>query len=72
VFSEGGPRVASSLIAQGLADEVMLFTSPKPFGREGVPALAQAARAQLEDAARFHRQHDGWIGNDHFEIFERV
>ena len=72
VFSEGGPRVASSLIAQGLADEVMLFTSPKPFGREGVPALAQAARAQLEDAALFHKRHDGWIGNDHFEIFERV
>jgi len=72
VFSEGGPRVAGSLIAQGLADEIMLFTSPKPFGREGVPALAQAARAQLANAALFHKQHDGLIGVDRFEIFERI
>ena len=72
VFSEGGPRVASSLIAQGLADNVVIFTSPKPFAREGVPALAQAARAQLADRKMFHKQRDGWIGNDHFEIFERI
>ena len=39
VFSEGGPRVGAALIAQGLADEMVLFTSPKPLGRKGVEAL---------------------------------
>ena len=35
VFSEGGPRVGSALIARGLADEVILFTAEQPLGRPG-------------------------------------
>ena len=53
VFSEGGPRVAGALIAQGLADEVFIYTSARPFGREGLPALDAAARARLADAQHF-------------------
>ena len=46
VFSEGGPRIASALIAQGLADEVILFTAQKPLGRPGLPALDEGALAR--------------------------
>eukprot|EP01037_Dinobryon_pediforme_P013921 gene13921-14038_t len=56
VFSEGGPRVAASLIEQGLADEVVLFSSHKPFGREGVPALSAQARDHLADPAFYTLQ----------------
>ena len=52
VFSEGGPRVASRLIALGLADEVVVFTALKPLGRPGLPALDAAAHAALADPAR--------------------
>ena len=58
VFSEGGPRVAGALIAQDLADEVFVYTSPRPFGRPGLPALDAAARARLADAQHFaHSNH---------------
>ncbi len=50
VFSEGGPRVGAALIAQALADEMILLTSPKPLGRKGVEALSPEARALLGDA----------------------
>jgi diaminohydroxyphosphoribosylaminopyrimidine deaminase/5-amino-6-(5-phosphoribosylamino)uracil reductase len=72
VFSEGGPSVAASLIAQNLADEVILFTSPKPFGREGVPALDAASRRRLLDQKLFHQLAEGQAGLDHFRHFERV
>ena len=72
VFSEGGPRVAASLIEQGLADEVVLFSSPKPFGREGVPALSGRARGHLADPASYKLQRTSLVGSDSCEIFERV
>lgn len=53
VFSEGGPRVGSQLIRAGLADEVLLIGSPKPLGREGLPALEPSARAALDAPARY-------------------
>jgi diaminohydroxyphosphoribosylaminopyrimidine deaminase/5-amino-6-(5-phosphoribosylamino)uracil reductase len=53
VFSEGGPFVASRLIALGLADEVALITADKPLGRPGVVALDPDARAALFDGSRY-------------------
>ena len=49
VFSEGGPRVAARLIAQGLADEVVLFTAEKPLG---LARPAGAERRGARDARR--------------------
>ncbi len=71
IFSEGGPRVASSLIAQGLADEVVMFTAPKPLGRPGVAALDAEAREILADAGKFNLAEDGFLGVDGFARFER-
>ena len=36
---EGGARVASSFVADGLADEVWLLRGPEPIGNDGIAAL---------------------------------
>lgn len=72
VFSEGGPRIASALIAQGLADEAILFTAQKPLGRPGLPALDGAALSALEDRARFAVAEVGHYGGDEMRRFERL
>lgn len=72
VFSEGGPLVGGRLIAQGLADEVYLFTSFKPLGRPGLPALSNASQAILADSSRYRIIERGEVGRDRFERHERV
>ncbi|MCB1542104.1 MAG: bifunctional diaminohydroxyphosphoribosylaminopyrimidine deaminase/5-amino-6-(5-phosphoribosylamino)uracil reductase RibD [Rhodoblastus sp.] len=71
VFSEGGPRVGAALIAQGLADEVVIFTAPKPHGR-GTLALSQKARAILDDPTRYALVEDTKLGIDRMRRYERV
>ncbi|MGE3245610.1 MAG: bifunctional diaminohydroxyphosphoribosylaminopyrimidine deaminase/5-amino-6-(5-phosphoribosylamino)uracil reductase RibD [Beijerinckiaceae bacterium] len=71
VFSEGGPKVGSGLIRAGLADEVVLFTSPKPIGREGVPVLTKEARRILLSNAGYDLVEDGQAGNDRMRIWRR-
>jgi len=72
VFSEGGPRVASALIRQGLADEVILFTALKPLGRQGLPALDAAALAALDDPARYAQAEIAQYGADEMRRLVRV
>jgi diaminohydroxyphosphoribosylaminopyrimidine deaminase/5-amino-6-(5-phosphoribosylamino)uracil reductase len=72
VFSEGGPQVAARLVADDLADEVVLFTSPRPLAREGVPALAEAARGRLADPARYRAVEDVRVGVDRLRRWERT
>lgn len=71
VWSEGGPRIAAALIAQGLADQVILYRAPKPFGRPGLPALSADARAMLADPARYEPPETAMIGVDRRTIHER-
>jgi diaminohydroxyphosphoribosylaminopyrimidine deaminase/5-amino-6-(5-phosphoribosylamino)uracil reductase len=72
VFSEGGPRVGSRLIALGLADEVALFTAVKPLGRPGRPALDAAAHAALVDLAQYRALAPETYGADTLRRWERV
>ena len=72
VFCEGGPTVASTLILRGLADEVALFTAPKPFGGEGVPALSPEARRALDVGSKFRVLEEGHAGPDRYRHLERV
>ncbi|MGD9657710.1 MAG: bifunctional diaminohydroxyphosphoribosylaminopyrimidine deaminase/5-amino-6-(5-phosphoribosylamino)uracil reductase RibD [Methylocystis sp.] len=72
VFSEGGPRVAESLLAADLADEVILHTGVKPLGREGRPALTPAARAALEDESRYRLIETRALGADTMTRYARV
>jgi diaminohydroxyphosphoribosylaminopyrimidine deaminase/5-amino-6-(5-phosphoribosylamino)uracil reductase len=71
VFSEGGPSVGSALIDEGLADEVVLFTSQKPINRHGVPALSETARARLAETKVFDLAEDGVAGADRMRIWRR-
>jgi diaminohydroxyphosphoribosylaminopyrimidine deaminase / 5-amino-6-(5-phosphoribosylamino)uracil reductase len=71
VFSEGGPRVAAGLIAQGLADEMLLFASERPLGRKGVEALSPEARALLADTSAYRLLERGLLGADSFTHYER-
>jgi diaminohydroxyphosphoribosylaminopyrimidine deaminase/5-amino-6-(5-phosphoribosylamino)uracil reductase len=72
VFSEGGPRVAKELIGAGLADEVVIFTAPKPFGAKGVPALPADARRKLGEAAHYTLTEDAFAGPDRLRRYARV
>jgi diaminohydroxyphosphoribosylaminopyrimidine deaminase/5-amino-6-(5-phosphoribosylamino)uracil reductase len=72
IFSEGGPRVAAHLIASNYADEVILFTSPKPLGHEGVTALDDLSRATLADPVRYSLAEDHLVGADRLQRYERV
>jgi diaminohydroxyphosphoribosylaminopyrimidine deaminase/5-amino-6-(5-phosphoribosylamino)uracil reductase len=71
VFSEGGPTVAAALIARRLADEVVLFTSPRPLGRAGRPALDAAALGALEDGAHYAQAPVSRLGGDEMRRYER-
>src|SRR5208282_6793688 len=72
VFSEGGPRIAAALIAQGLADEMLLLTSPRPLGRSGVEALSGPSRAALDDPSLYRVIEQGFFGADSFIYYERL
>jgi diaminohydroxyphosphoribosylaminopyrimidine deaminase/5-amino-6-(5-phosphoribosylamino)uracil reductase len=72
VFSEGGPRAASRLIALGLADEAALFSAVKPLGRPGRPALDAAAYAALADRTRYRPLAPETYGTDALRRWERV
>ena len=71
VFSEGGPRVGSALIAQGLADDVILFQAQKPLGHEGVQTMAPSARAILADPAVYAAAPRREVGTDGLYRYER-
>ncbi|WP_246731552.1 bifunctional diaminohydroxyphosphoribosylaminopyrimidine deaminase/5-amino-6-(5-phosphoribosylamino)uracil reductase RibD [Methylocapsa sp. S129] len=72
VFSEGGPGVGSALIAQGLADEVILFTAQKPLGRTGLPALDRFALSALDDRACYAEAEIAHFGSDEMRDFQRL
>lgn len=72
VFSEGGPQIGARLIDSKLADEVILITGEKPFGREGLPALTAAARQHLADPSRYSHVSERMAGVDRLSRFERV
>ena len=71
IFSEGGPSVAAALLAEGLADEVVLFTAPKPLGRVGVASLSPDSRAILADPLRYALVEDVLIGPDRMRRYEK-
>jgi diaminohydroxyphosphoribosylaminopyrimidine deaminase / 5-amino-6-(5-phosphoribosylamino)uracil reductase len=72
VFSEGGPRVAESLITAGFADEVILHTGGKPFGGAGQLALRPAAAAVLEDEKLYRLVETVQFGPDQMTRRERI
>ncbi|PPD43573.1 MAG: riboflavin biosynthesis protein RibD [Methylocystis sp.] len=72
VFSEGGPRVAESLLAASLADEVIIHTGVKPLGAAGRPALLPAARAALGNGGRYRMIESRMLGADRMTRYARM
>jgi diaminohydroxyphosphoribosylaminopyrimidine deaminase/5-amino-6-(5-phosphoribosylamino)uracil reductase len=56
----------------GLADEVVIFTAPKPFGAKGVPVLAADARRKLQQGAHYTLAEDALAGADRLRRYLRV
>lgn len=72
VFSEGGPTIGERLALQGFADEVVVSTSPKPLGTEGVVAVRPGLAALLANPEIYAVAETGTIGCDRFEHFTRI
>ena len=68
IFSEGGPTIGAALIQGGFADDVVIFTAPRPFGGDGVPTLSAAARAALD--AGYRLIEDRMVGPDRLRHWE--
>lgn len=66
---EGGPTVASALIAADLVDQAIFFHSPTVVGEGGLPALEGGAVKLL--AQHLKRVSSEPIGPDRQETFER-
>ena len=72
IFSEGGPRVGTALIEAGIADDVLIFTAPRPLGGEGVVTLSARAHAALADPARFSLARTRDVGVDKLRHYLKV
>jgi diaminohydroxyphosphoribosylaminopyrimidine deaminase/5-amino-6-(5-phosphoribosylamino)uracil reductase len=72
VFSEGGPTIGEQLALQGLADEVIVSTSPNPLGGDGIVAVRPGLAALLADPEIYAVTQAGQIGCDRFECFTRI
>lgn len=72
VFSEGGPTVGERLALAGLADEVIVSTSPDALGQEGVVAVRPGLARLLANPDLYALTESGPIGRDHFQHFTRT
>ncbi len=64
VLCEGGPTLADALIAQELADEIILLTSATALARPGIPGLNAESLKALADPARYKSAESRRIGAD--------
>jgi diaminohydroxyphosphoribosylaminopyrimidine deaminase/5-amino-6-(5-phosphoribosylamino)uracil reductase len=72
VFCEGGPTIAQTVFSAALADEVLLFKSPKALGRPGVAGLTELSAAALADPRRYRTVETRSVGDDSLTRSERV
>lgn len=72
VFSEGGPAIGEKLALAGLADEVVVSTSPKPLGRPGIVAVRPGLAEMLARPDLYRLAQAEPIGHDLIELYERI
>lgn len=70
VLAEGGARLARSLLAAQLVDEVLLFRSPKVIGSQGVDGFAGLPFDQV--MAAFRRAGEERLGDDVLSVYVRA
>jgi diaminohydroxyphosphoribosylaminopyrimidine deaminase/5-amino-6-(5-phosphoribosylamino)uracil reductase len=61
---EAGPRLAGAFVAQGLADEILLYVNPSLLGDASLPLLALAAPAELTARSRWRFHDVAPVGED--------
>jgi diaminohydroxyphosphoribosylaminopyrimidine deaminase/5-amino-6-(5-phosphoribosylamino)uracil reductase len=64
VFCEGGGKLASSLIRQGLVDRMITFTAGVSIGSDGIPNLGALGVNTLDQAPKFALEGHRRIGAD--------
>lgn len=64
VMVEGGPHLASGLLAAGLVDEVRVFQSPVPLGESALDALPGQPLSRLLAPVGFVRVEEAQVGVD--------
>lgn len=64
VFCEGGAKVAASLVAADLLDEVIVLRAPVVVGPDGVRALAGMALSAIERSPRYRLVETADVGED--------
>jgi diaminohydroxyphosphoribosylaminopyrimidine deaminase / 5-amino-6-(5-phosphoribosylamino)uracil reductase len=69
---EGGSRVASSLVAADLADEIWLLRGRDAIGADGIAALDALPLSQITQSPRFALRASETLGNDTLTIYERA
>jgi diaminohydroxyphosphoribosylaminopyrimidine deaminase / 5-amino-6-(5-phosphoribosylamino)uracil reductase len=69
---EGGARVASSLVAAGLVDEVWLLRGPDTIGDDGVAALEALPLSAITGSPAFKQHASETLQNDTLTIYERA
>jgi diaminohydroxyphosphoribosylaminopyrimidine deaminase / 5-amino-6-(5-phosphoribosylamino)uracil reductase len=71
ILVEGGPRVATTLIAGDLVDEVLWYRAPMLVGGDGVSAIGAFGLQSLAAAPRFERSGLQKLGDDWLETYRR-
>lgn len=71
VLVEGGPTIASALLAADLADEVIIARGTEPLGASGRKPFGKRGLEALEDASRWQRADTRMIGADTLTVHRR-
>ena len=71
LMAEGGPTLATALLAADLIDEAVLFHSPKVVGADGIDALEGMPLAALTKSPRLKCVVREPVGADTRTVFER-
>ncbi len=69
---EGGARVASSLVAAGLVDEIWLLRGAEAVGADGVAALDALPLASITQSPAFRVRASESLQKDTLTIYERL
>lgn len=64
VFCEGGGRLAASLLAAGLVDQIIGYTAGLAIGADGLPAIGPMGWNTLAEARRFQLVETRPLGDD--------
>ncbi|MGF1446234.1 MAG: bifunctional diaminohydroxyphosphoribosylaminopyrimidine deaminase/5-amino-6-(5-phosphoribosylamino)uracil reductase RibD [Pikeienuella sp.] len=69
VLVEGGGQLAAALLAEGLVDEIALFSAGAAIGSEGRPGIGALGLPRLAEAPRFRLVDSAAVGPDLLSVW---